>query len=103
MCFFSPPKAPQVQQAPTPPQYIAATAPSAPSQSTGGSASSEGSPRATGVSGETFSSSLEEGRKKAIERQRAGFIRTIRTSASGITGKGPDLKSAGLYGREVLG
>ena len=102
MCLFPPPKAPQVQQAPTPPQYIAAQAPSAPSQSTGSTAS-EGSPRATGVSGETYSSSSEEGRRKALERQRAGFIRTIKTSAKGITGKGPDLKSAGLYGREVLG
>ena len=104
MCFFSSPKTPEVQQAPTPPPYIMAQAPAAP----GGASAltqtpSAGSPPATGTGGETPSSVTEEGRRRQLERMRSGFIRTIRTSAKGITGSKPDLRAAALYGGSTLG
>jgi hypothetical protein len=62
-----------------------------------------GSPKATGSGGQESVTSNEEARRRQIERQRSGFLKTIRTSPGGITGQGPDLKASGLYGRETLG
>lgn len=45
----------------------------------------------------------DEARRKRLEQMRFGLASTIKTSARGLTGAGPELSSASLTGKTKLG
>lgn len=65
--------------------------------------SPESNPPPTIVPSEISAQSADESRRKRLQSLRYGLASTIKTSPRGITGSGPELRAATLYGKDKLG